>query len=80
MAGGLLFIGVTDHDPKFQAYEKSTGELLRETTLPADGNATPATYEANGANSYSSPAAANQDARQAEATWRSRYLEGGKPA
>jgi quinoprotein glucose dehydrogenase len=47
-AGGLLFIGATDHDRKFHAYDKSTGKLLWETTLPAGGNATPATYEANG--------------------------------
>ena len=44
-AGGLLFIGATNHDRKFRAFDKSTGELLWETTLPAAGNATPATYE-----------------------------------
>jgi len=47
-AGGLLFIGATDHDRKFHAYDKTTGKLLWETTLPAGGNATPATYEVNG--------------------------------
>jgi quinoprotein glucose dehydrogenase len=47
-AGGLLFIGATNYDKKFRAYDKSTGELLWETTLPFAGNATPATYEANG--------------------------------
>jgi len=47
-AGGLLFIGATNHDRKFRAYDKDTGELLWETTLPAAGNATPATYEVNG--------------------------------
>ncbi|HUJ22776.1 MAG TPA: pyrroloquinoline quinone-dependent dehydrogenase [Bryobacteraceae bacterium] len=47
-AGGLLFIGATDHDRKFHAFDKSTGQLLWETTLPAGGNATPATYEADG--------------------------------
>ena len=47
-AGGLLFIGATNHDRKFHAYDKLTGELLWETTLPAAGNATPATYEVNG--------------------------------
>jgi quinoprotein glucose dehydrogenase len=47
-AGGLLFIGATNHDKKFRAFDKATGELLWETTLPAAGNATPAVYEVNG--------------------------------
>ena len=47
-AGGLLFIGATDHDRKFHVFDKATGKLLWETTLPAGGNATPATYEVNG--------------------------------
>jgi len=47
-AGGLLFIGATNFDKKFRAFDKSTGELLWETTLPFAGNATPATYEVNG--------------------------------
>ncbi|MCS6951881.1 MAG: PQQ-binding-like beta-propeller repeat protein [Bryobacteraceae bacterium] len=47
-AGGLLFIGATNHDRKFRAFDKHTGELLWETTLPAAGNATPAVYEVNG--------------------------------
>jgi quinoprotein glucose dehydrogenase len=47
-AGGLLFIGATNHDRKFHAYDKLTGKLLWETTLPAAGNATPAVYEING--------------------------------
>ncbi len=47
-ASGLLFIGATDFDKKFHAFDKSTGELLWETTLPFSGNATPATYEVNG--------------------------------
>jgi len=47
-AGGLLFIKTTNFDKKFRAYDKSTGELLWETTLPFAGNATPATYEVNG--------------------------------
>ncbi len=46
--GGLLFIGATNFDKKFRAYDKSTGQLLWETTLPFSGNATPATYEVNG--------------------------------
>ena len=47
-ASGLLFIGATDHDRKFHAYDKTTGKLLWETVLPAAGNATPAIYEVGG--------------------------------
>jgi quinoprotein glucose dehydrogenase len=47
-AGGLLFIGATNYDRKFRAFDKSTGELLWETTLPFAGNATPITYEIDG--------------------------------
>ena len=47
-AGGLVFIAATDHDNKFHAYDKATGKLLWEATLPYAGNATPATYEVNG--------------------------------
>jgi quinoprotein glucose dehydrogenase len=47
-AGGLLFIAATTHDSKFRAFDKVTGKLLWETTLPAAGNATPAAYEVNG--------------------------------
>ena len=47
-AGGLLFIGATNYDGKFRVFDKATGALLWETTLPAPGNATPATYEVNG--------------------------------
>ncbi len=44
---GLLFIAATK-DHKFRAFNKRTGKLLWETTLPASGFATPATYEVNG--------------------------------
>ena len=47
-AGGLLFIGATSYDRKFHVFDKATGELLWETTLPFGGNATPITYEVNG--------------------------------
>jgi quinoprotein glucose dehydrogenase len=47
-AGGLVFIGASDFDKKFHAYDKATGELLWEATLPFSGNATPATYAVNG--------------------------------
>jgi quinoprotein glucose dehydrogenase len=47
-AGGLLFIGATNYDRKFRAFDKSTGKVLWETTLDAAGNATPAVYEVKG--------------------------------
>jgi quinoprotein glucose dehydrogenase len=47
-AGGLLLIGATNYDKKFRAFDKATGDLLWETTLPFSGNATPITYEVNG--------------------------------
>jgi quinoprotein glucose dehydrogenase len=47
-AGGLVFIGATSYDRKFHAFDKATGKLLWETTLPAAGNATPAVYESGG--------------------------------
>jgi quinoprotein glucose dehydrogenase len=47
-SGGVLFIAATNHDRKFHAFDKITGKLLFETTLPAAGNATPAVYEVNG--------------------------------
>jgi quinoprotein glucose dehydrogenase len=47
-AGGLTFIAATNFDRKFRAFDKRTGKLLWETTLPMAGNATPATYEVDG--------------------------------
>ena len=47
-AGGLLFIAATNHDRKFHVFDKTTGKLLWETTLPAAGNATPAVYQSGG--------------------------------
>jgi quinoprotein glucose dehydrogenase len=47
-AGGLVFIGATTYDEKFRAFDKTTGQLLWETKLPAGNFATPATYEING--------------------------------
>lgn len=47
-AGGLVFIGATNFDKKFRAFDKSTGTLLWETTLPFSANTTPATYEVEG--------------------------------
>jgi len=45
---GLLIIGATTYDNKFHIYDKLSGKLLWETTLPAAGNATPSMYVVNG--------------------------------
>jgi quinoprotein glucose dehydrogenase len=47
-ASGLVFIGATNYDNKFRAFDAKTGKVLWEATLPAAGNATPAVYEVNG--------------------------------
>lgn len=47
-AGGLVFIAATSYDKKFRAFDKATGKLLWETTLPFAGNATPSVYAVNG--------------------------------
>jgi quinoprotein glucose dehydrogenase len=47
-AGGLVFIGATNADRKFRAFDKSTGKLLWETVMAGPGRATPATYETGG--------------------------------
>ncbi len=47
-AGGLVFIAATNHDRKMRAFDKATGALLWEASMPSSGNATPATYVVNG--------------------------------
>ncbi|MBV9038715.1 MAG: PQQ-binding-like beta-propeller repeat protein, partial [Acidobacteriaceae bacterium] len=47
-SNGLLFIAATSFDRKFHVFDKMTGQLLWETTLPFAGNATPAVYEVKG--------------------------------
>ena len=47
-AGGLVFIAATNYDRKLRAFDKTTGKLLWETTLPFSANATPAIYMAEG--------------------------------
>jgi glucose dehydrogenase len=47
-AGGLVFVAATNFDHKIRAFDKTTGKLLWEATLPFAGNATPAVYEAHG--------------------------------
>jgi quinoprotein glucose dehydrogenase len=46
-AGGLVFLGGT-RDRKFQAFDKATGKLLWETTLPGFASSSPSTYKING--------------------------------
>jgi quinoprotein glucose dehydrogenase len=47
-AGGLVFIGATNFDRKFRAFDKRSGRLLWKMTLPLAGNATAITYEVGG--------------------------------
>ena len=46
-AGGLVFISGTN-DRKFRAFDKATGKLRWQTTLPGVANATACTYAVNG--------------------------------
>jgi quinoprotein glucose dehydrogenase len=46
-AGGLVFIAAS-RDNKFRAFDKATGKILWEYTLPASGFASPAVYEWKG--------------------------------
>lgn len=47
-AGGVLFIGATNVDRKFRAFDAANGTLLWQVTLPFAANTTPSTYEAGG--------------------------------
>jgi len=47
-ASGLVFIGATNYDKTFRAFDARSGRELWEATLPAAGNATPAVYEVDG--------------------------------
>jgi quinoprotein glucose dehydrogenase len=46
-AGGLVFLGGT-RDKKLFAFNKATGKLKWETTLPGNGSSTPCTYMVDG--------------------------------
>lgn len=46
--GGLFFIAATVYDNKVRAYDKRTGQLLWEDTMPTSSIATPSTYAVNG--------------------------------
>ena len=60
-AGGLVFIGATSFDRKFRAFDKRSGALLWETTLPFSGTGTPATYEVGGRQFVVTPAGGGKD-------------------
>ena len=47
-ASGIDFIAATIYDCKLRAFDAKTGKLLWQGALPYAGNATPATYMANG--------------------------------
>ncbi len=47
-AGGLVIIAATNFDKKIRAFDKDTGKLLWQATLPYSGNATPITYMVDG--------------------------------
>jgi quinoprotein glucose dehydrogenase len=66
-AGGLLFIGATNFDRKFRAFDKATGALLWEATLPFSGNGTPATYEVDGRQFVVVPAGGGKSQGQLDA-------------
>ncbi|MEP7258307.1 MAG: PQQ-binding-like beta-propeller repeat protein [Flavitalea sp.] len=46
-AGGLVFLGGS-RDHKFQAFDKATGKLLWEATLPGFGSSSPSSYSSKG--------------------------------
>ena len=46
-AGGLLF-SATASDRKFRAYDRDTGKVLWETSIPEASEAVPAVYEVGG--------------------------------
>ena len=64
-AGGLVFIGATNFDRKFRAFDKATGELLWEASLPFSGNATPITYQVDGRQFVVIAAGGGKDPRSA---------------
>jgi quinoprotein glucose dehydrogenase len=46
--GGIFFIAATVYDNKVRAFDKLTGKLLWEGTMPTSSVATPSTYAVNG--------------------------------
>jgi quinoprotein glucose dehydrogenase len=72
-AGGLVFISATNFDKKIRAFDKDTGKLRWEATLPFAGNSTPATYMINGRQYLVIDATGSEDRRN-RATARSVYV------
>ncbi len=64
-AGGLVFIAASVFDRKFRAFDKDTGELRYETTLPFSAHSTPITYQVNGCQYLVIAAGGGKDARSA---------------
>ena len=60
-AGGLVFLGGS-RDRKFQAFDKATGKLVWETTLPGFASSTPCTYRSNGKQYIAVSVAGNKEA------------------
>jgi quinoprotein glucose dehydrogenase len=63
--GGLFIIAATVYDDKIRAFDKLTGKLLWQWTLPAAGNATPSTYVAGGRQFIVIPAVGGKNSRKA---------------
>jgi quinoprotein glucose dehydrogenase len=61
--GGLVFIAATCFDRKLRAFDKTSGALLWETTLPFSGIGTPATYEVDGRQFVVVPAGGGKDGK-----------------
>ncbi|MEP7374871.1 MAG: pyrroloquinoline quinone-dependent dehydrogenase [Chitinophagaceae bacterium] len=59
--GGLVFLGGSQNR-KFQAFDKATGKLLWETTLPGFASSTPCTYKSNGKQYVAVSVAGNKEA------------------
>ena len=55
-AGGLVFIGATNFDKKLRAFDKATGALLWETTLPFSATRRRPPTRSTAASTWSSPA------------------------
>ena len=66
-AGGLVFIGASA-DETFRAFDKKTGKLLWQATLPFSGNATPSTYMVDGRQYVVISAGGGKSNRQAGGT------------
>ena len=70
----MIFIGATNYEKKFHAFDKATGKLLWETVLPTAGNATPMTFQIGGRQFVVIAAGGGKrGGDQAVSMWPSRY-------